>query len=115
MPILSARTGRVDEDIAWLYVLDGTRFGFVVERVGAAHSVDATHVFLEGIARGTASVLYLVAVDIAETYLAIAPFLPKVFGTQTHGHVGTLLVVAQEFLVDDTCAKELEVGLTASV
>ena len=95
MSVLSARTGRVDEDIAWLYVLYDTRFGFVVERVGAAHSVDATHVFLEGFARGTAGVLYLVAVDIAEIYLAIAPFLPKVFGTQTHGHVGTLLLVAQ--------------------
>ena len=95
MSILSARTGRVDEDIAWLYVLYGTRFGFVVERVGAAHSIDAAHVFLEGFARGTASVLHPVAVDIAETYLAIAAFLPKEFGTQTHGYVGALLVVAQ--------------------
>ena len=115
MSVFPSWSGRVDEDIAWLYVLYGTRLGLVVERVGAAHSVDATHVFLEGIARGTAIVLYLVAVDIAETDFAIAAFLPQVFGTQAHGYIGTLFVVAQEGLVYDTCTEELEIGLAASV
>ena len=115
MAVFPSRTGRVDKDIAGLDILDGAWLGFVVERVGTAHTVNATHVFLKGFARGTAIVLYLVAVDIAETDFAIAAFLPQVFCTQTHGYIGTLFVVAQEGLVYHTCTEELEIGLAASV
>ena len=50
MSVLPARAGRVDEDIAWLYILDGTRPGLVVQGVGAAYTIYAPHVFLEGFA-----------------------------------------------------------------
>ena len=35
--------------------------------------------------------------------------------TQAHSHIGTLFVVAEEFLVDDTSTEELKIGLASLV
>ena len=50
MSVFPPWAGRVDEDIARLYILDGTWLGLVIEGVGAAYTIYAPHVFLEGFA-----------------------------------------------------------------
>ena len=90
----------IDEHIAGLHITYRAWLRFAAYRECAAHSVGFLSEFLQRFARSPTLILKRIAIYVLETYLRVASMTEQVLSPHSHGHISTLLRVAEHRYVD---------------
>lgn len=89
----------IDEHIAGLHITYLSWLRLTAHRKSAAHPIGFLQEFLQRLARSPTLILKRVAIYVLETYL-LASMTEQVLSPHSHGHISTLLRVAEHRYVD---------------
>ena len=103
---LSGGSG-INKHVAGGDVFDVTRFHLARQGVGACHPIEIAQIVLERIPRGAAAILERVAVHVLKVDATVLPGGVELLGAETHAHIGTLFVMAQQRHVNYAGRQEL--------